>query len=181
MVSQGIAIFAVAAAVWSALMAFLSWQFNRELNKAAISLISAKVKHERISREALKINFTFTFKNVGRETAWISELRLGQINLEGDVFEQKVVNPMLNPMHTESALSYSIAFTKSIDPQTTDNDLKTHLPAIVGKTAIIVILKDRRKWTKFYSLYQGTGIINQLNQEQYRAIEKNLPKEFKAE
>ncbi len=181
MVSQGIAILAVAAAVWGALMAFLSWRFNRELNKAAISLISAKAKYKRISRETLKINFTFEFKNVGRETAWISEIRLGQINLEKNVFEQKVVNPMLNPMHTESIFNYSIGLIKSIDPQIADNDLKTRLPAIVGKTAIIFILKDRRKWTKFYSLYQGTGMINQLNQEQYRAIEKNLPKEFKAE
>ena len=180
-ISKGATIIVVGAAAFSALMAFLSWQFSRELNKPAISLTKYEIKHNRIAKDKLKIDLKFYFKNVGRQTAKISEIRFGEISLKGNVFEQTITKPMLNPINAESIFSFSTSLNKRINSQLTTEELEKSMPSIVGKSAIIVVLNESGKWIRFYLSYHGTKILSQLKVEEYKMIEGKLPDEFKAD
>jgi len=182
-----IAIIATAAALVSSLMAFISWWYNRELSKAAVSLVEVKVYGKRVDKDKLSINFLFLFKNIGQETLKISELRLGHIDFKKKIFEQVGKKPILNPIHTESVFNYSISFMINIDPQIPNEKIGDILPTIVGKHAIILKLKYKgasifsRKETvvKYFLGYEGYGAIYQLTEDEYREIEGELPEDFR--
>jgi len=182
MVSSTIAILAVGAALCSAAMAFLSWKLNSQLSKPAISLMKVEVKADRrVARNRLQINITFFFKNVGRQRAKINEFRIGKIKLEGNGFEQKIVNPMENPLFSESTFNFPATFIVPVNPQITNATLERTLPRIIGKNAIIIALKESGKWTRFYTVYHGTGTLSQMNREEYDGIKERLPEEFKTD
>jgi len=184
-----IAIIATIAALVSSLMAFISWWYNRELSKAAVSLVEVKVDGKKSDKDKLSINFLFLFKNVGKETLKISELRLAHIDFKGKIFEQVGKKPILNPIHTESIFNYSVSFIINIDPQIPDERIGDILPTIVGKQAIILKLKYKgssifsRKETsvKYFLGYEGYGAVYQLTEDEYREIEGELPQEFRVE
>lgn len=178
---------AVLAALVSAIMAFFSWYYNRELSKAAISLVEVKVDGKRIDKDKLTINFLFLFKSVGQETLKISELRLGHVDFKRKIFEQVGGKPILNPIHTQSIFNYSISFQINIDPQIPNERIGDILPTIVGKHALI--LKLRYKGTSIFSMkeipikyflgYKGYGAVYQLTEDEYREIEGELPQDFR--
>jgi hypothetical protein len=182
-----IAILATVAALVSSLMAVISWWYSRELSKAAISLVEVKVYGDRVDKDKLRINFVFIFKNVGRETLTIKELRLGHIEFKSKIFQQVGKKPILNPIHTESVFNYSIPFTVDIEPQIPNEKIGDILPTIAGKHAIILMLKYRgrsifsRKETavKYFLGYEGHGAVYQLTEDEYREIEAALPQDFR--
>lgn len=186
---EKIAIIATTAALVSSLTAFISWWYNRELSKAAISLVEVKVDGKRVDKDKVSINFFFLFKNVGKETLRISELRLGHIDFKRKIFEQVGKKPILNPIHTESVFNYSISFIINIDPQTPNERIGDILPTIAGKHAIILKLKFKgssifsRKETpvKYFLGYEGYGAVYQLTEDEYREIEGELPQDFRVE
>ena len=184
-----IAIIATTAALVSSLTAFISWWYNRELSKAAVSLVEVKVDGKRVNKDKLSINFLFLFKNVGKETLKISELRLGHMDFKRKIFEQVGKKPILNPIHTESVFNYSISFIINIDPQIPNERIGDILPTIAGKHAIILKLKYKgvsifsRKETsmKYFLGYEGYGAVYQLTEDEYREIEGKLPQDFRVE
>lgn len=184
-----IAIIATTAALVSALMAFISWWYNRELSKASVSLVEVKVDGKRVDKDKLSINFLFLFKNVGKETLKISELRLGHIDFKKKIFEQVGKKPILNPIHPESVFNYSTSFIMNVDPQIPNERIGDILPTIAGKHAIILKLKykgssifSRKETTvKYFLGYEGYGAVYQLTEDEYREIEGVLPQEFKVE
>ena len=184
-----VAIIATTAALISSLMAFTSWWYNRELSKAAVSLVEVKVDGKRVDKDKLSINFLFLFKNVGKEMLKISELRLGHIDFKRKIFEQVDKKPILNPIHTESVFNYSISFIINIDPQIPNERIGDILPTIAGKHAIILKLKykgssifSRKETTvKYFLGYEGHGAVYQLTEDEYREIEDELPQDFRVE
>lgn len=184
-----IAIIATTAALVSSLMAFVSWWYNRELSKSAVSLVEVKVDGKRVDKDKLSINFLFLFKNVGKETLKISELRLGHIDFKRKIFEHVGKKPILNPIHTESVFNYPASFIINIDPQIPNERIGDILPTIAGKHAIILKLKYKgtsifsRKETemKYFLGYEGYGAVYQLTEDEYREIEGELPQDFKVE
>lgn len=188
MINETIAILAISAALWSAVMAFLSWYYNRELSKAAIALMEVKVDGKRLSKDKLSINFLFIFKNAGKEAAKISELRLGHVNVKAKIFEQVGKKPILNPIHADSMFNYSNSFSISIDPQIPDDKVGEVLPNIVGSHAMIIFLKykgksifSKEQVQKFFIGYEGKGAVYQLTEDEYKMIEGTLPQEFKVD
>jgi len=186
--NKTIAIIATAAALVSSIMAFISWWYNRELSKAAVSLVEVKIDGKRVDKDKLSINFLFLFKNVGKETLKITELRLGHIDFKKKIFEQVGKKPILNPIHPESVFNYSISFIMNVDPQIPNERIGDILPTIAGKHAIILKLKykgssifSRQETTvKYFLGYEGYGAVYQLTEDEYREIKGNLPQEFKA-
>ena len=144
-----IAIIATSAALVSSLMSFVSWWYNRELSKSAVSLVEVKVNGKKVDKDKLSIHFLFLFKNVGKETLKISELCLGHMDFKRKIFEQVGKKPILNPIHTESVFNYSTSFIINIDPEIPNERIGDILPTIVGKHAIIIELK-----------YKGTSIFS---------------------
>lgn len=182
-----VSVIAVIAALVSAIAASISWWYNRELSKAAISLVDVKVEGKRVVKNKLSINFLFLFKNVGKETLRINELQLGHVDFKRRIFEQVGKKAILNPIHTESVFNYSGSFMIHIDPQIPDQALRNTLPKIVGKHALILKLKykgisffSRKEISMKYFLgYEGYGAVYQLTEEEYREIEGELPSDFK--
>jgi hypothetical protein len=184
-----IAVIATIAALVSSVMAFTSWWYNRELSKAAVSLVEVKVYGKRIDQHKLSINFLFLFKNVGKETLRISELQLGHIDFKRKIFEQVGKKPILNPIYTESIFNYPVSFIINIDPQIPDERIGDILPTIVGKHAIILKLKYKgssifsikETLVKYFLGYEGYGAVYQLSEDEYREIEGEIPQEFRIE
>jgi hypothetical protein len=170
-------------------MAFTSWWYNRELSKATLSLMEVRVDGKRADKDKLSIDFQFLFKNVGKETLKISELRLGHIDFKRKIFEQVGKKPILNPIHTESIFNYSISFIINIDPQIPTERIGYILPTIAGKHAIILKLKYKgssifsRKETsvKYFLGYEGRGEAYLLTEDEYKEIEDALPQDFRVE
>lgn len=187
--STTIAIIATCAALISSLMAFTSWRYNRELSKAAISLVEVKVDGKRVDKDKLSINFLFLLKNVGKESLKISELRLGHIDFKRKIFEQVGNKQILNPIHSESVFNYPISFLIHIDPQIPNEKIGDILPTIAGKHAIILKLKykgssifSREETSEKYFLgYIGYGAVYQLSEDEYKEIENELPQDFRVE
>jgi len=184
-----IVIIATTAALVSSIMAFMSWWYNRELSKAAVSLVKVEVDGKRVDKDKLSINFLFIFKNVGKETLKINELRLGHVDFKRKIFEQVGKKPILNPIHTESIFNYNTSFIINIDPQIPNEKIGDILPRIVGKHALILKLKYKgtsvfsRKEIplKYFLGYEGYGAVYQLTEDEYREIEGELPQEFKVD
>jgi len=184
-----IAIIATAAALVSSIMAFISWWYNRELSKAAVSLVEVKVDGKRVDKDKLSINFLFILRNVGRETLKISELRLVHVDFKKKIFEQVGKKPILNPIHTGSIFNYNISLIVNIEPEIPNEIIGDILPRIVGKHALILRLKykgtsifSRKEVTiKYFLGYEGYGAVYQLTEDEYREIKRKLPQEFMAD
>ncbi len=180
-------IIATSATLVSAIVAYKSCRYNRELTKAAVSLVKVEVDGKRVDKDKLSINFLFIFKNVGKETLKINELRLGHIDFKRKIFEQIGKKPILNPIHTESIFNYNTSFIINIDPQIPNEKIGDILPRIVGKHALILELKykgtsdfsKKEIPIKYFLGYKGYGAVYQLTKDEYREIEGELPQEFK--
>jgi hypothetical protein len=180
-------IIATSAALVSSFMAFISWWYNKELSKAAVSLVDVKVYGEKVDKDKLRINFLFLFKNVGKETLKITELRLAHFDFQIKNLTLGDKKRILNPIHAESIFNYPFSFTILIDPQIPDEKIGDILPQIVGKHAIILKLKHKgcsifsRKETtiRYFLGYEGYGAVYQLTEDEYKEIEEKLPQEFR--
>jgi len=185
---------AVIAALISAFFAFLSWrcasltwEYNRELSRPAISLVDVKVNGERVGKDKLKINFLFLFKNVGKETLRINELLIGHVDFQNSIFERLDKKVILNPIHPEAIFNYGISFLININPEITNEEVGRILPSRIGKHAIILTLKykgtsvfsKKEIIEKYFLGYQGFGAVYQLEEQEYKGIEQILPKEFR--
>jgi len=98
-------VIATIAPLVSSIMAFISWWYGRELSKAAISMVDVKVSGQRVAEDKLGVDFLFLFKNVGKETLRIRELRLGYIEFNRKVFEIVGRKPIFNPIQDSSEKS----------------------------------------------------------------------------
>ena len=178
---------ATIAALISSIMALISWRYNRELTKAAISMIDVKINGERPERNRLKINFLFLFKNVGKETLRIRELSLGHVDFGSKVFEIVSKKLILNPIHSEAIFNYATSFLLEIDPTISNETIGNVLPRVIGKHALILkltyngtsIFSKRINEVKYYLIYEGYGAVSQMSEEEYKEIETVLPNEFR--
>jgi hypothetical protein len=82
------AMIATVAALVSALTVLISWWYNRQLSRAAVSLIKIKVNGKRVDKDKVSINFLFLFKNTGKETLKIRGLCLGHVDFKRKIFKQ---------------------------------------------------------------------------------------------
>jgi len=180
---------AVIAILVSFSMASASWWYNRELSRAAISLVEVKVDAKRSDKDKLKISFLFIFENTGRETLKITELDLGHADFKRPIFEQVGKTPILNPIHGGAIFNHSLSFGMPIAPEIPDEAIGDILPKIIGKHAIILRLKfkgssifSRKEIVeKYYLGYEGFGAVYQLTMDEYEKIETVLPQEFQVD
>lgn len=178
---------AALAALISAIMAFASWYWNREITQATISLTDVKVNAERIESGKLKINFLFIFKNIGNEKLKINKLQLGHFNFNSKIFEKVGKKPILNPINGGSIFNYSNSFIYPINPQIPDKKIGSVLPNIIGKHALILcisykgksVFSIKEKSDIHYFGYDGHAAIYQLTEEEYGNMKDDLPSEFK--
>ena len=185
-IATSAAVISSIAALFSFFMAFISWWYNRELSKAAVSLVEVKVYGEKVDKDKLRINFLFLFKNVGKETLKITELRLAHFDFKIKNLTLGDKKRILNPIHAESIFNYPFSFTILIDPQISDEKIGNILPKIVGKHAIILKLKykgcsifSRKETIRYFLGYEGYGAVYQLTEDEYKEIEEKLPQEFR--
>lgn len=180
------AILSLCAALISAACAFLSWLFSVELSRPVISFYVEKVKEERVSRDNFRVSFNYLFKNVGKDTANVSEIAIGYTTLQATGFRTVTKKRMLNPLPVGQVYLHGSRINIPINPNLSDNELKEQLPTLAGKHVIIMTLKykgtsifAKKTKVKFYSVYHGTEVLSHLTEEEYRQVEHKLPKDFR--
>jgi hypothetical protein len=180
-------IIASSAAFISAVMALISWWYNRELSKGTVGLTEVKVTGSRDSADSVKIDFLYLFKNTGRETIRLTDLRLGHFDFNRRVFQQASKKVVANKIHGGSIFNYNNSLEISLSPDVSDEEIPHLLPRFAGKHALIIrltyqgdsLFSRKEKCEKYFLGYEGRGGVYQLTMEEYEDMESGLPSEFK--
>jgi len=163
-----IALIATIAAAISAICAYKSWKYNREISKATLSLtaigIDAKTKTHRLLRLFLK--------NIGRETLKIVSISGCVINLQNKEFKYSTERPKIIHLPCESEFEYLFKLPLLHETQT----------GIIFKMKYkgVSEFSKREETASYYYVYDKTlDNLRFMKDEEYQEIKESLPNEFK--
>lgn len=179
------ALSALAAGI-SAYMAYKSWDFNKELSQAKISLVDVKVDGRRIQPNQVELRFLFIFKNVGKEPLTIDERTWAHFDFKSSTFTHAGnTHGLVNAIHPEAEFNHpAILNLNDIDGNLTDAQIEALLPEWIGHHAIIFRIKftgsiSGKNEIKYFLGYRGKSAVYQLADQEYIEMEPYLPDGFK--
>jgi len=184
-----IAILATSAALISALMAFLSWRYNREIFRPAPALYDVSNAVVVKDPNNLDVNFKFTIKNVGKERFTITDINVFRVDFQREIYQRVGQSPVLNPIHSDCIFNYEMKLFFTDEGKEgrfagDEKELAQKLPGLIGKQALIlrVVYEGSGKPPPMkYFLRYSYPVVSLLTKEEYLEIEKYLPYEFKVD
>ena len=176
---------AVAAAI-SAWTAYKSWDYNKRLTRATISLEEVKVDGMRQEPGKLRIRLLFIFRNVGDEPLSVIERTWGHFDFKSTVFTH-VGNDrgLVNKIFPGGIFNHpAILYLTALDPNLSNEKVVSSLPDWVQKHAIAFLIRfqgerSSEQAVRYYVGYKGKSNVFHLTDEEYLEIEKFLPEKFR--
>lgn len=185
-IAMSAAVLSALAAAISARMAYKSWDYNKELNRANISLLNVKLEGRRTAPNQVELQFLFIFKNVGKETLTIDERTWAHFNFKNNTFTHAGnTHGLVNAIHPEAEFNHpAILYLNDIDSNLTDAQIDALLPEWIGRHAIIFRIKfaggiSGKNEIKYFLGYKGKSAVYQLADQEYIEMEPYLPDGFK--
>jgi len=176
-----ISTFSLSIAAYSAHYSFLSFNYIKNINKAAISFLRTDLNFDRKDNK-LVINFSLVFKNTGNEPLVIDN-KLSAIfdfdNNKNDVSENIKI---LNTIYPDVEFSQHASKTITIN----DSNMSTSeaIKYIKNKINLFIIVRidysndNLSDYEIYYIKYTGGSTVSHLSLSEYKKIESKLPPDF---
>jgi len=180
------AIIATMAALVSAFLAYMSWDYNKFLTKATVSLEDITVILKKESSTSANLKFLYLLQNIGQEPIRINKIDCGYYNFKADTFvEIYSDHRILNTIYPGAKFNQPVSFDiTGINPLLSNSEIENFVPEWVGKIALIMIIefkgdRSKKQLIKFYSGYEGLSKTYQLSVKEYEKIKERLPALYK--
>ena len=164
----------------------MSWDFNRDISQASISLLNVKVEGKRVEADKVKLRFLFIFKNVGKEPLRVLERTWAHFDYKTEKFTHAGnTHGLVNTIHPEAVFNHpAILYLNNINSNLTDIQIEALLTEWIGRHAIIFRLKftgtnSGKKEIKYFLGYKGKSVMYQLSDYEYKEMEPFLPEGFR--